>query len=106
MPENQAMFDDGRRTTYAATTHERAWLRSSLQEFYDDQWFTDVLYMAKGGKEATVYCCRAQPEAGMPLVAAKVFRPTMFRAMRNDWFYKQGRTAVGVHDRSCGHPTS
>ena len=52
--------------------------------FYEDKWFTDVLYRVKAGKEATVYCCQAGPAVGHELIAAKVYRPRMFRAMRND----------------------
>jgi RIO kinase 1 len=83
-------------TTYTPTDHELVYLRDSLGEFFfDDQWITDILFKVKGGKEATVYCCAAHPSLGFPYIAAKVYRPRMFRAMRNDAFYRIGRTSVG-----------
>ncbi len=67
------------------------WILKSLGGFYMDEWFTDVLFRVKGGKEATVYCCKAHPATGHEFIAAKVFRPRMFRAMKNDSLYKTGR---------------
>ena len=55
--------------------HERAWLLSYLEEFYNDQMITDILGKVRGGKEATVYCCAAHPSTGLDLIAAKVYRP-------------------------------
>ena len=78
-------------TTFTGGLSERRWLVESLSEFIEDGYVTDVLFRVKGGKEATVYCCQAAPGADPPLVAAKVFRPRMFRAMRNDALYKEGR---------------
>ena len=77
--------------SFTGTFHEREWITESLSGFYQDRWFTDVLYRVKGGKEATVYCCEAHPDTGLEYLAAKVFRPRAFRAMKNDWLYKQGR---------------
>jgi RIO kinase 1 len=77
--------------TFTGGRQERLWIQQSLGDFYADHWFSDVLYRVKGGKEATVYCCRAHPATGFDLLAAKVFRPRMFRAMRNDSLYKLGR---------------
>jgi RIO kinase 1 len=84
-PEND--FDP----TYQGGRQEREWLLESLGEFHYDGLLADVLYLVKGGKEATVYCCRAAPNTGYGLLAAKVFRPRRFRAMRNDSLYKVGR---------------
>jgi RIO kinase 1 len=78
-------------TTFTGGHQECRWLFESLSEFIEDGYVTDVLFRVKGGKEATVYCCRAAPGADPPLLAAKVFRPRMFRAMRNDALYKEGR---------------
>jgi len=78
--------------TFTGGRQERAWIRSALAGFYEDRWFTDVLYRVKGGKEATVYCCRGHPVSEVDLIAAKVFRPRMFRAMKNDTLYKSERT--------------
>lgn len=77
--------------TFTGGRQEKKWILASLREFYVDEWFTDILYRVKGGKEATVYCCRAHPATGLDLIAAKVFRPRMFRAMKNDSLYKTGR---------------
>jgi RIO kinase 1 len=77
--------------TFSGSYHEHLWIQESLTPFWEDLWFTDILYKVKGGKEATVYCCEAHPSAGVELIAAKVFRPRMFRAMRNDSLYKLGR---------------
>jgi RIO kinase 1 len=75
-----------------------------LEEFYQSQVITDILAKVKGGKEATVYCCAAHPSTGLELIAAKVYRPAMFRSLRNDSVYRQGREVVNevgkpVHTR-------
>jgi len=77
--------------TFTGGRQEKQWILRSLGGFYMDEWFTDVLYRVQGGKEATVYCCHAHPATGLDLIAAKVFRPRMFRAMKNDSLYKTGR---------------
>ncbi len=79
---------------------ERAWILESLGEFHYDGLLADVLYQVKGGKEATVYCCRAGPQTGFGLLAAKVFRPRRFRAMRNDSLYKIGRHLTDQEGKS------
>jgi catechol 2,3-dioxygenase-like lactoylglutathione lyase family enzyme len=45
----------------------------------------DVLRRVKGGKEANVYCCRTHPSTGVDLLAAKLYRPRMFRNLRSFW---------------------
>jgi RIO kinase 1 len=77
--------------TYTPTDPERIYLIESLGAFFEDQWLSDILYKVRVGKEATCYCCRAHPETGMDLIAAKVYRPGALRAMRNDWYYRIGR---------------
>jgi RIO kinase 1 len=77
--------------TFTGGRQEKEWILRSLSGFYVDEWFTDVLYRVKGGKEATVYCCRAHAATGYDLIAAKVYRPRIFRAMKNDAVYKTGR---------------
>ena len=67
------------------------WILNYLGPFYDDKHIIDVLRRVKGGKEATVYCCAAHPNTGLELIAAKVYRPRMFRNLRNDARYRQGR---------------
>lgn len=90
--------------TYKASDNEREWLGSILSEFYRDNLVSDVLSMVKGGKEANVYCCRAHPNIGAPLLAAKVYRPRLLRNLKNDALYKQGRELLDgdgkvIHDQ-------
>jgi hypothetical protein len=70
--------------TFSSSRYEREWILNYLGEFYQDHHITDVLHQVKGGKEATVYCCAAHPSTGLQLLAAKIYRPQVFRAMRND----------------------
>jgi RIO kinase 1 len=96
MPETDSTNPDGVfMPSFNGTLQEREYIFDSLNVFYDDCWLTDVLYRVKSGKEATVYCCEAHPSTGLGLLAAKVFRPHKFRAMRNDWVYRQGRNVLG-----------
>lgn len=78
-------------TTYIPGLFEQGWLMSSLREFFDQELIDDVLGRVKGGKEASVYRCQARPATGLDLVAAKVYRPRMFRNLRNDKMYREGR---------------
>jgi RIO kinase 1 len=64
---------------------------SSLRHFYDQDLIDDVLYVAKSGKEATVYCCTAGPAIDLEYLAAKIYRPRMFRSLSNDALYRHGR---------------
>lgn len=77
--------------TFTSSFFERDWILNYLGVFYDNHQITDVLKQVKGGKEATVYCCAAHPATGRRLLAAKVYRPRMFRQLRNDALYRQGR---------------
>jgi RIO kinase 1 len=77
--------------TFTGSRQEQRYIGEALNEFWEDQLITDVLYRVQGGKEANVYCLEAHPSTGREYIAAKVFRPRMFRAMRNDAYYKQGR---------------
>ncbi len=94
--------DLGFNTTYQPSRYEEGWLLSSLQPFYVEGLITDVLFMVKGGKEASVYCCQAHPATGMDLLAAKVYRPRMFRNLRNDATYRQGREVLVSEGRPAG----
>jgi len=69
-------------------------LIESLASLYDQQFITDVLAQVKGGKEASVYRCAAHESTGVDLLAAKVYRPRMFRQLRNDKMYRQGRDVI------------
>jgi len=80
--------------TFTSSRHEREWILNYLGPFYDRKQIVDVLHKVKGGKEANVYCCQAHPGTGLGLVAAKVYRPRMFRNLRNDALYRQGRAIL------------
>jgi len=81
-------------TTYHPARYEAEWLLSSLRAFYDEHLITDVLAQVKGGKEASVYRCIADTSTGAALLAAKVYRPRMFRNLRNDKVYREGRAIL------------
>ena len=89
-------FDDLREYdfTYEASRHEEWWLLDSLGPFYDEQWFDDVLRIVKGGKEASVYLCKANPTTDTKLLAAKVYRPRSLRNLRKDHIYREGRSRL------------
>lgn len=75
-------------------SHERMWLENSLGEFIKLGWISDVLRSIKGGKEASVYQCEGTELTGERFVAAKIYRPRMFRNLRNDHIYRQGRARL------------
>lgn len=95
--------ETGFETTYQPGRFEEGWLLDSIRPFYDRGLITDVLYRVKGGKEANVYCCAASPETGLALLAAKVYRPRMFRNLRNDKMYREGRELLTA-DGKLGKP--
>lgn len=90
----QTIVQEMDRFSYQPSRHERQWITDSLGEFYEQRWFDDILAMVKGGKEASVYLCRAHPSVGKQLLAAKVYRPRMFRNLRKDHLYREGREQV------------
>jgi RIO kinase 1 len=78
--------------SYQASRHERSWIVSSLGGFYEGQVIGDVLRLVKGGKEASVYQCSAGLiDTHGEFIAAKVYRPRIFRNLRNDHLYREGR---------------
>jgi len=86
--------DDSRGTfefSYKASRFEGGWLLDSLGEFYEHQWVLDVLRHLKGGKEASVYLCKAGAEVNKEFIAAKVYRPRALRNLKNDHAYREGR---------------
>ena len=83
----------------SVTNEERVWLEENLGLFRNGRLITSVLRKVKGGKEANVYCCAAHPAAGLELIAAKVYRPRLFRSLRNDTQYRQGRALLGADGR-------
>lgn len=86
--------------TFLAHQRDRLWLLSSLEAFYEEDLITDVQHVVKSGKEATVYCCAAAPASGQQYLAAKVYRPRMFRGLKNDAVYRQSRAQLdaGGHE--------
>ena len=72
-------------------SHERRWLEDSLGEMIHLGWLSDVLRQVKGGKEASVYQCAGTQMTGEEYIAAKIYRPRMFRSLRNDQMYREGR---------------
>jgi RIO kinase 1 len=85
--EKQVAFNPA----FLASRRDAPWLLSSLTPLYNQHLITDVLYEAHSGKEATVYCCTAHPSTGVEYLAAKVYRPRMFRSLRNDAIYRYSR---------------
>ena len=77
--------------SYRASRHERLWIIDSLSGFYEQQWFSDVLRLVKGGKEASVYQCLGSAATGDRYLAAKIYRPRQFRHLRKDHLYREGR---------------
>lgn len=78
--------------SYHAAKHEKQWLTDSLEDFFRQHWFDDVLRIIKGGgKEASVYQCQANQTTPGKYLAAKVYRPRKFRQLRNDSLYREGR---------------
>lgn len=106
---NLAEKENALNFSYTASKHERAWLIESLQDFYRQQWFDDVLRLIKGGgKEASVYQCLGNETTQTPYIAAKVYRPRKFRQLRNDSLYREGRLHLDdegheIHDGRALH---
>ncbi|HEU5375869.1 MAG TPA: RIO1 family regulatory kinase/ATPase [Ktedonobacteraceae bacterium] len=76
---------------FLASRRDAPWLLSSLTPLYDQRLIVDVLHEAHSGKEATVFCCTAHPDTGQEFLAAKIYRPRMFRSLRNDAIYRYSR---------------
>src|SRR5260370_27769326 len=66
-------------------------MQEALDYFFAGGMISEVLYTVKSGKEATVYCCQAQPSMDADLLAAKVYRPRTNRSFKNDAIYQEGR---------------
>lgn len=96
--KTEGIAEAGFQTTYQPSRHEEGWLLQSLRDFYDQNLISDVLAVVKGGKEASVYRAEAHPTAAqtynMPFLAAKVYRPSEFRQIRNDSMYREGRNLL------------
>lgn len=81
------------------TPLEQDVLLGLLDSFLDDSVILDVLEVVQGGKEATVFRCRAAPSTGEQYFAAKVYRPMERRNFRNDTTYQQGRVILNHRTR-------
>lgn len=92
-------LEGGFNITYQPAKHERVWLLQSLRPFYDQHLIGDVLALVKGGKEASVYRCAGSDASGERWLAAKVYRPRMFRNLRNDRQYRQGRQVLTTNGK-------
>lgn len=90
-------------TTYTPARYEGGFLQESLQPFYSQDQIADVNALVKGGKEASVYRCRAHSSLDMDWIAAKVYRPRQIRNLRNDAIYREGRHLLTSED---GRPKS
>ncbi|MCL5273508.1 MAG: hypothetical protein M1434_02030 [Chloroflexi bacterium] len=80
--------------SFGASRHERRWIIDALGGFHETNQIVDVVAQVKGGKEATVYCCSAHPSTSVEYLAAKVYRPRMFRNLKNDAAYREGSGPV------------
>ena len=85
--------------TYKSARFEEGWLLDSLGYFYEQHWIADVLRKVKVGKEASVYLCTGGAAVPEKLVAAKVYRPRMFRSLKNDNLYRLGRDVLDEEGR-------
>lgn len=65
-----------------------------LQQFGGQGLITDVLGVIGDGKEATVYCCSADPSTGVELLAAKVYRAQKFRSFARARAYAGSRVVL------------
>lgn len=99
LADETAGLEGGFQTTYQPGRYEEGWLLDSLRPFYDQELISDVVATVKGGKEASVYRCVATPSTGATWLAAKVYRPRIFRNLRNDKLYREGRDTLTFEGR-------
>lgn len=102
----QVASDDVFRPTFQSSFHEQEWVINYLGAFYEVGLISDVVAKVKGGKEANVYCCTAHGAHGEELVAAKLYRPRMFRNLRNDARYRAGRAVLDEYGKEVHDPKS
>lgn len=96
-----ALTKTGQRlTSYQPALYEEGWLLDSLESFFQEHLISDVLTHVRGGKEADVYCCRADESSNVELLAAKVYRPRKFRSLSNDAIYREGRELLTAQGRA------
>ncbi len=95
--------DYGLQPRYKSSHHDHGelqWIIRALSGFYADKLIDDVLRIVKGGKEASVYVCQAHPSTGVEFLAAKIYRPRMFRSLKNDALYREGRGLIGEEGKT------
>jgi RIO kinase 1 len=90
-PQAEQRQESSFHPTFLAGRRDAPWILSSLTPLYDQKLITDVAGEVSSGKEATVFCCVAHPNTGQELLAAKIYRPRMFRSLRNDAVYRYSR---------------
>jgi RIO kinase 1 len=93
-------LEGGFKISYQPALFEEGWLQGALKPFFDLTFITDVTARVKGGKEASVYRCVAHESVDVPILAAKVYRPRMFRNLRKDHQYREGREIIGEDGKS------
>lgn len=66
-----------------------------LQELWEKEYFSELLWQLRSGKEATVYVVQATekswPERPSASLAAKLYVDSRVRSFKNDALYRQGR---------------
>lgn len=83
--------EDAFSSEFLTSHHERDWIMSSLAVFHGRGLITNVRGQVQPGKEANVYCCDAHPGTGAEFLAAKIYRPRMFRSLKNEAVYRENR---------------
>jgi RIO kinase 1 len=82
------------------TRDEQPILYAMLDSFLDSGVINEVMEFVKGGKEATVFRCRAGGDPSHEkFYAAKVYRPRKYRRFRNDAPYQNGRVILSARAR-------
>lgn len=89
-------LEGGFKISYQPARFEEIWLLDALRPFYETTFITDVVAKVKGGKEANVYRCAAHDSTATEWLAVKVYRPRMFRNLRKDHVYREGRNMIDV----------
>ncbi|MBA2391590.1 MAG: hypothetical protein H0V70_02450 [Ktedonobacteraceae bacterium] len=90
-PEAEQRQEPSFQPTFLSGRRDAPWILSSLTPLYDQKLITDIVSEVSSGKEATVFCCTAHPDTDYEFLAAKIYRPRMFRSLRNDAIYRYSR---------------
>ena len=81
------------------TRDEQELLLSMLEPLLESGLISEVMEFVKGGKEATVFRCRAGARTRTDFFAAKVYRPEKYRCFRDDAAYQNGRVILDARAR-------